>query len=334
MSLYQRLTILITQVLIFLLSAAYVHSGTMTIGELIAFNAYAAMVFGPFVTIAQNWQTIQNGIVNINETEKILRLDAEDYEPKGAEDFEIRGGVAFKGVDFSYDAGKPVLEGVSFEAKPGDVVALVGESGVGKSTLVNLISGYHFATKGSVEIDGHDIRKVDLRSLRSRIAVVPQEVVLFNDTLEANIKYGNSAASEAEVREAARKADALNFIEKFPDGWKQVVGERGVKLSVGQKQRVSIARAVLRDPVVLILDEPTSALDASTERTITDSLNQLMQGKTTFIIAHRLSTVRKADQILVFKEGRIVERGTHEELIKKEGGEYRRLYELQIGLHQ
>ncbi|MDE1975531.1 MAG: ABC transporter ATP-binding protein [Patescibacteria group bacterium] len=334
LSLYQRLTILATQVLIFILSAVYIHAGTMTIGELIAFNAYAAMIFGPFVTIARQWQTIQNGIVNLDETEKILRLPTEDYHPARAEKFDIRGGVSFKGVDFKYDEGKPVLEGISFEAKPGDVVALVGESGVGKSTLVDLISGYHFADKGEVDIDGHDIRKVDLVDLRGKIAIVPQEVVLFNDTIEMNVKYGNFKASDAAVREAARKADAAGFIEKFPDKWKQVVGERGIKLSVGQKQRVSIARAVLRDPVILILDEPTSALDASTEKTITDSLNELMRGKTTFIIAHRLSTVRRADLILVFKEGKIIERGRHDELLKIPGGEYRRLYELQIGLHQ
>ncbi|MDE1974910.1 MAG: ABC transporter ATP-binding protein [Patescibacteria group bacterium] len=347
LSLYQRLTILVTQVLIFILSALYIHAGDMTIGELIAFNAYAAMIFGPFVTIARQWQTIQNGIVNLDETEKMLRLPPEAYHPAGAERFAVKGGVRFEGVDFRYDedapglpAGrsgqrsKPVLEGISFEARPGDVVALVGESGVGKSTLVDLISGYHFADKGKVEIDGHDIRKVDLIDLRSRIAVVPQEVVLFNDTIEMNVKYGNFMADEAAVHEAARKADALNFIEKFPDKWKQMVGERGIKLSVGQKQRVSIARAILRDPVILILDEPTSALDASTEKTITDSLNELMQGKTTFIIAHRLSTVRRADLILVFKDGHIIERGKHEELLRIEGGEYRRLYELQIGLHQ
>ncbi|MDE2038051.1 MAG: ABC transporter ATP-binding protein [Patescibacteria group bacterium] len=334
LSLYQRLTILVTQVLIFVLSAAYIHAGTMTLGELIAFNAYAAMIFGPFVTIARNWQTIQNGIINVNETEKILRLAPEQYRPAGAEDFPIEGGVAFDGVSFGYDAGAPVLDGVSFRAAPGEVVALVGESGVGKSTLVDLISGYHFPDKGTVEIDGHDIRRVDLRALRSRIAVVPQEVVLFNDTIETNIRYGNFKATDEEVREAARKADALGFIERFPDKWKQVVGERGIKLSVGQKQRVSIARAILRDPSILILDEPTSALDASTEKTITESLDALMKGKTTFIVAHRLSTVRRADQILVFKGGRIAERGRHDELMALPGGEYRRLYELQIGLHR
>jgi ABC-type multidrug transport system fused ATPase/permease subunit len=162
---------------------------------------------------------------------------------------------------------------------------------------------------------------------------VPQEVVLFNDTIKTNIKYGNFAATDGEIREAAVKAHALDFIEKFPLKWEQIVGERGVKLSVGQKQRVAIARAILRNPRILILDEPTSALDAGSEKIITESLDHLMEGKTTFIIAHRLSTVRKADTILVFKEGRIIESGTHAELLLIQGGEYRRLYELQIGLH-
>jgi len=333
LSLYQRLTILITQVLIFILSVLYIHQGVMTLGELLAFNAYAAMIFGPFVTIARQWQTIQNGIVNIEETEKVLRTAPENYHPKSAESFDIRGGISFKNVYFNYDEGKPVLEDISFDVNPGQIIALVGESGVGKSTLIDLISGYHFPNKGTVTIDGHDIKKVDLIALRSKIAVVPQEVVLFNDTIEMNIKYGNFKTDESALREAARKAHAVEFIERFPDKWKQMVGERGIKLSVGQKQRVAIARAILRDPAILILDEPTSALDAGSEQIITKSLEELMRGKTTFIIAHRLSTVRKADKILVFKEGRIIESGTHAELLTHEGGEYRRLYELQIGLH-
>lgn len=333
LNLYQRLTILVTQIAVFLLSVWYIRQGMMTIGELIAFNAYSAMIFGPFVTIARNWQTIQNGVINIEETEKILQTEPENYRPKGAVSFEVKGGIALKNVSFQYEEGKSVLQDIDFEVHPGEVVALVGESGVGKSTLIDLISGYHFPDKGVVEIDGHDIRKVDLIGLRSKIAVVPQEVVLFNDTIETNIKYGNFHAAEADIKEAARKAHAYDFIEKFPDKWKQMVGERGIKLSVGQKQRIAIARAILRNPRILVLDEPTSALDAGSEKIITESLNDLMKGKTTFIIAHRLSTVRKADKILVFKEGRIIESGTHAELLEKQGGEYRRLYELQIGLH-
>ncbi len=333
LTLYQRMTILVTQIIIFVVSVAYIQAGTMTIGELIAFNTYAAMVFGPFTIIARNWQTIQNGIVNIQDTEKILQVEPEQYEKEGAKKLDLRGDIEFKNVFFQYEEGKQVLENISFGIKGGQVVALVGESGVGKSTLIDLVSAYNFASKGEVLIDGHNIKDVHLRKLRQQIAVVPQEVVLFNDTIKMNIKYGNFDATEEQVKEAARKAHALDFIEKFPLKWDQIVGERGVKLSVGQKQRVAIARAILRNPRILILDEPTSALDAGSEKIITQSLDELMKGKTTFIIAHRLSTVRKADIILVFKEGKIIESGTHQKLLEIEGGEYRRLYELQIGLH-
>ncbi len=333
LTLYQRMTILATQIIIFVMSIAYIQQGTMTLGELIAFNAYAAMIFGPFTTIARNWQTIQNGIINIQITEKILQVPTERYEVEGSVRLALKGDIEFKNVSFQYEEGKQVLEDLSFHIKGGQVVALVGESGVGKSTLIDLVSAYHFPTKGEILIDGHDIRKVNLRSLRSQIAVVPQEVVLFNDTIKMNVQYGNFQATDEEIRQATIKAHALDFIEKFPQKWDQVVGERGVKLSVGQKQRVAIARAILRNPRILVLDEPTSALDAGSEKIITGSLDELMQGKTTFIVAHRLSTVRKADTILVFKEGRIIETGTHQELLLIEGGEYRRLYELQIGLH-
>ncbi len=333
LTLYQRMTILVTQILIFILSVYYIQQGSMTIGELIAFNTYAAMVFGPFIVIARNWQTIQNGIVNIQETEKILELDTEPYEKKGSVKLDIKGDIELKNVNFQYESGKQVLENISFKAKAGNVIALVGESGVGKSTLIDLISGYHFPNKGELLIDNHNIHDVNLKSLRQQIAVVPQEVVLFNDTILMNIKYGNFNVTDEQVKDVAKKAHALDFIEKFPNKWEQIVGERGVKLSVGQKQRIAIARAMLRNPKILILDEPTSALDAGSERIITESLDELMEGKTTFIVAHRLSTVRKADIILVFKDGRIIESGTHDELLMIEGGEYKRLYELQIGLH-
>lgn len=332
LNLYQRFTILITQIIIFVISVYYIQQGTMTIGELLAFNSYAAMIFGPFVTIARQWQTIQNGIVNIQETEKILQIDPENYNPKDAVTLDLQGNIEFKNVNFYYEKEKPVLQDISFSVKAGQVIALVGESGVGKSTLIDLISAYNFPIDGTILIDGHEIQKINLKQLRSQIAVVPQEVVLFNDTIKINIKYGNFSATDDEMISASKKAHALDFIEKFPDRWEQVVGERGVKLSVGQKQRVAITRAILRNPKILILDEPTSALDAGSEKIITKSLEELMQGKTTFIIAHRLSTVRKADKILVFKEGKIIESGTHAELSVKQGGEYKRLYDLQIGL--
>ncbi len=330
---YQRITVLVTQSAILVVAAYSVRSGALSLGELIAFFAYATMVFEPFSIIARNWQTIQNGIINIQKVEEIMLMPSEPYEPFGSREFALRGDISFRGVSFEYDKSKTILSDISFEAKAGEVIALVGESGVGKSTLIDLIGAYNFPTEGEVLVDGIKTADLNLRNLRSQIAVVPQEVVLFNDTIRKNVRYGRFDAKDEDVEAAARKAHALEFIEKFQDKWEQKVGERGVKLSVGQKQRVAIARAILRDPKILILDEPTSALDAGSEKIITESLEELMRGKTTFIIAHRLSTVRKADKILVFKEGKIVESGTHQQLLKLQGGEYKRLYELQIGLH-
>ncbi|HEY4479285.1 MAG TPA: ABC transporter ATP-binding protein [Candidatus Paceibacterota bacterium] len=334
LTLIQRVIILATQLFIFVASVYFISRGAMTLGELLAFNAYAAMMFGPFVVLGRNWQTIQNGVIQLEEAEAVLREVPENYHPSGAPvSFNLKGTIKFDNVYFHYEEKKPVLENISFNVTAGEIVALVGESGVGKSTLVELISGYQFPIQGQVRIDGEPIEKIDLISLRQQIGIVPQEVVLFNDTILHNIRYGNFSATDEAVKNAARSAHAYDFIEKFPEKWQQIVGERGVKLSVGQKQRVAIARAILRNPKILILDEPTSALDAGSEKIITESLEKLMRGKTTFIIAHRLSTVRKADKILVFKDGRLIEQGKHDELLKIPGGEYRRLYELQIGLH-
>ncbi|OYV26126.1 MAG: hypothetical protein B7W98_03355, partial [Parcubacteria group bacterium 20-58-5] len=258
------------------------------------------------------------------------------YEPKNAEPLgQLKGDVGFKGVHFRYEPkGREILAGVSFEARAGQAIAFVGETGVGKSTTTELISGYYFPTEGTVEIDGHDIRRVSLTELRAHIAVVPQEVVLFNASIADNIRYGRPDASDEAVRAAAEKAHADGFIAKFQNGYEQEVGERGIKLSVGQKQRIAIARAILRNPRILILDEPTSALDPETEQYISRALEELMRGRTTFIVAHRLSTVRKADLILVLKDGKVAERGTHNELLALPGGIYRHLYELHIGLHE
>ncbi len=334
LSFYQRLIFALTQLAIFIVSVLFIQKGKMTIGELVMFNGYVAMLFGPFIILGYNWQVIQNGLAAIENSEEVLNALSEKYAPENMViPGDIKGGVEFRDVSFYYEKKQGnILDGVSFKVEPGEVVALVGESGVGKSTLVDLISGYYFPQKGKVLIDGHNVKSLNLRFLRSKIAVVQQEVVLFNDTIKTNIKYGNFGASDEEVEEAARKAHCLEFIEKFSKKWKQVVGERGVKLSVGQKQRVAIARAILRDPRILILDEPTSALDANSEKVIQKSLEKLMESRTTFIVAHRLSTVRKADKIFVFKDGKIVERGKHEELLDIPDGIYRNFYELQIGL--
>jgi ABC-type multidrug transport system fused ATPase/permease subunit len=322
MSFYQRIIITFIQLAIFVISVFMIQKGEMTIGELVMFNGYAGMFFGPFVRMGHNWQLIQNGFITLERAEKILNTPKENYSPQDAVVLsDIKGKIEFKNVFFHYKKKDgEVLKDISFAVEPGQKIALVGESGVGKSTLVELVSGYYFANKGQVSIDGHNVKNMDLKFLRSKIGVVPQEVVLFHDTIANNMKYGNFGVSDRRMKLAADKSHCLEFIENFPKKWESIVGERGIKLSVGQKQRVAIARAILRDPRILILDEPTSALDAKSEKIIQGSLDKLMEDRTTFIIAHRLSTVRKADKILVLDKGEIIESGTHDELVKKKNG--------------
>lgn len=334
-SYFQRVIVFLTQFVVFVLSIKFISEGVLTVGELVALNGYAMMFFGPFVQLGHNWQTIQNGVTTAAQAEQeIYARPTEIYEPRGGISLhEPKGKIEFDNVSFNYAPGQTVLSNLSFTISPGEVVAFVGESGVGKSTTISLISGYNFPSDGVVYIDDVDSRKLFLKDLRKHIAVVPQEVALFNETIKHNIRYGMFEATDADVARVAREAHLEEFIEGLPLKYDTVVGERGLKLSVGQKQRIAIARAILRDPKILILDEPTSALDAKTEKFITDSLERLMRGRTTFIIAHRLSTVRRADTILVFDKGRVVEMGKHNELIAKEDGVYRSLYEHQIGLH-
>jgi ABC-type multidrug transport system fused ATPase/permease subunit len=332
LSFVQRLIISLTQFSVFLYSFFLIRMGELTIGQLVMFNGYAAMLFGPFVILARNWQVVQNGLVSLMRADKIFDYPVEIYVPRNAVVLpKIRGEIAFDKVSFYYQRKKEkLLNDVSFRVEAGETVAVVGESGVGKTTLVDLISFYNAPSGGRILIDGRDIKKIDLRVLRSQIAVVPQEIVLFNDTIKNNIRYGKFDASDEEIKKAAALAHAADFIERFPLKYEQVVGERGIKLSSGQKQRVAIARAILRDPRILILDEPTSALDARSEKFIQESLEKLMNGRTTFIIAHRLSTVRQVDKILVFDKGRLAETGRHEELIKNPKGIYYQLYKLQF----
>lgn len=332
LSFWQKATITFIQLLIFFYSYSLIKSGELTIGQLVAINAYATMIFGPFVVLARNWHTVQSGLESLKTAESILAYPAEQYTPSNAIFLEsIQGDVEFKNVSFQYGKEEPfVLKNVSFKVEAGKKIALVGKSGEGKSTLVDLISLYERPTTGDIFIDGNNIARLDLKQLRSQIGVVPQEVILFNDTIKNNIRYGRFDATQKQVLGAAKLAHADEFIEKFPKKYDQVVGERGIKLSVGQKQRVAIARAILKNPRILILDEPTSALDARLETLLQESLNKLMEGRTTFVIAHRLSTVKSVDRILVLEGGSIAETGTHRELMKRAGGIYRNLYELQF----
>jgi subfamily B ATP-binding cassette protein MsbA len=274
------------------------------------------------------YKNFQEGIVTIARAHKIFREVPEKYDdPSAVEIIDCRGQIKFKQVVFSYEKQK-VLDGISFNVEAGQMVAIVGKSGEGKSTLVDLLSRYIIPNKGAILLDGTDIRKFRLRSLRRQIAIVPQETVLFNDTIKNNIGYSKLDATDEEIMRAAEIAHCHEFIEKFPKKYAQIVGEKGVKLSVGQKQRVAIARAVLRDPKILILDEATSALDSESEKFVQEALGEIMKNRTTFVIAHRLSTIRKADLILVLESGKIVESGDHQELINH-GGIYKKLSELQ-----
>lgn len=329
----QKILITFTQVSIFIMSYVLISRNELTIGQMVMFVGYGSMIFGPFMALGRNWQTIQNGLVAIQRSQKVLSLPSEPYNALGSIALDrVRGDVEYNNIYFSYEGKKPVLDGISFEAKAGEIVALVGESGVGKTTIIDLLSRFYDPKKGKILLDGNDIKDLNLMFLRSQIAVVPQEVILFNDTIKNNINYGNFKATDKEIKRAAQLAHADEFIESFSRKYNQLVGERGIKLSVGQKQRVAIARAVLRNPKILILDEPTSALDAKSEKYVTEALEELMRGRTTFIIAHRLSTVRKADKIIVLNKGRVAEIGRHEELIRKPDGIYKKLYELQFGL--
>jgi subfamily B ATP-binding cassette protein MsbA len=234
-----------------------------------------------------------------------------------------------EGVGFEYAPGEPVLEEIDVEVRAGQVVALVGPSGAGKSTLIDLVPRFHDPTHGRITLDGVDLRELRLAELRALLGIVTQETILFHDTVRNNIAYGCADATDAEVQAAARAANAHDFIAAMPEGYDTVIGERGVRLSGGQRQRIAIARALLRNPPILILDEATSALDTESERLVQQAIDELLHDRTVLVIAHRLSTVRQADLILVMQDGRIVQRGTHDELMA-EGGMYRRLYELQF----
>ncbi|MCL4281064.1 MAG: ATP-binding cassette domain-containing protein [Flavobacteriales bacterium] len=307
--------------------------GLLDMGDITSFLALSIMIGASIASIPELVTTMLKAV---GATERLMDLQDGEPEPISltpqTTPLPLKGEIAFEHVSFHY-ATRPehaVLRDVSFTAKPGERVALVGPSGAGKSTIASLVLRFHDPVGGRITIDGKDARDYDLSALRHRMSIVPQEVLLFGGTIRENIAYGKPGASMAEIEAAARKANAHAFIAGFPQGYDTVVGERGVQLSGGQRQRIAIARAVLKDPAILILDEATSALDTASERLVQEALDKLMEGRTSIVIAHRLSTVRNADRILVLDQGRVLESGTHDELIANTGGLYHSLSRLQL----
>ena len=302
----------------------------ITAGELVAFLTYAVNLANPVKRLSRVYAAIQKAMAAAERVFSIMDLDEVITDKPGAKELPpIKGQVEFKDITFSYKEGQPALQHISLKAEPGQMIALVGPSGSGKSTIANLIPRFYDVDSGTITIDGQDIREVTSDSLREQIGLVPQETMLFSTTVMENIRYGRLEATDEEVIEAARAANAEEFIKELPEGYDTKLGERGLNLSGGQRQRLAIARAILKNPRVLILDEATSALDTESEKIVQDALDKLMVGRTSFVIAHRLSTIFNADQIFVVENGHLREHGTHEELLAL-GGLYSNLYHIQF----
>ncbi|MBK9927003.1 MAG: ABC transporter ATP-binding protein [Anaerolineales bacterium] len=324
----------ISTILILWFGGQMVMDGTLTVGAIVAFNAYILMMAEPAQQLTGLVNAGGEAAAGAQRVFEVLDTHPEIHTPKDAIKLDtLRGEVEFKDVELKYKDEKTAsLNGISLKVEPNRIVALIGQTGSGKTSLVNLIPRFYDVTEGEVYVDGHNVRSVDLVTLRRQIGIVLQTSLLFSDTIKANIAYGRPSATMDEVIAAAKAAQAHEFIEGFPKGYDTIVGERGVTLSGGQRQRVAIARALLMNPRILILDDSTSSVDTQTEKLIQAALDNLMEGRTTFVIAHRLSTVRRADMILVMDKGHIVERGTHDDLLKA-GGLYKEIHDLQLVDH-
>ena len=306
-----------------------VINGSITAGSLVAFLTYAVNISNPIKRLSRVIGNIQKALAAAQRVFDVLDLPEVIKNAPDAKTLpKVKGDVRFNDVSFAYNENEEVLSHVSFEVKPGEMIAFVGPSGAGKSTVASLLPRFYDATNGSITIDGQDIRKVTLDSLREQVGIVPQETVLFNGSVYDNILYGRLDATREEVEAAAKAANAHDFIMQLPNGYETMLGDRGMNISGGQRQRISIARAILKNPQILILDEATSALDTESERVVQEALDRLMVGRTSFVIAHRLSTIKNADKIMVLEKGQLIEQGNHDELMAMDGL-YAHLYKIQ-----
>lgn len=309
-----------------------VQNEVITLGELLSFAIYSALLGFSFAGSADLFSQLQKAIGATENLMDILDETTENVTLEKTSTIKIEGVLAFNNVCFSYPSRRDiqVLKGITFNVEKGKQIAIVGPSGSGKSTIASLVFRFYDPESGNITIDGKELNDYELSQIRNQMAIVPQEVMLFGGTIKENIEYGKPNATDEEIFEAAKKANALEFIESFPEKFETLVGDRGIQLSGGQKQRIAIARAILKDPSILVLDEATSALDSESERLVQEALERLMEGRTSIVIAHRLSTIKKADSIIVLDNGKIKEKGTHEELVKKENGIYKNLSTLQL----